>query len=329
MMSAKAFTLGLLAFCSLSAASLPKTLLLDASLAGSAIVTVGEHGAAFRSADFGHTWEKCSTPTHATLTGVSFANALRGWAVGHDATLLFTDDGGLTWAQQKATDDLNVSFLDVLAANAREAIIVGAYGICYYTQDIGHTWHPLKLLDEDLHLNRITRLPSGRFLVLAEKGHRILIAENDFSHQPLPRPYAGSLYGATSLADGSQIAIGLRSHVLVSPDTESTPRVLTLEPAANLFTAVQIKSGTLVLAGHARALFTSVDHGKTFQLWDVPALTTCVTELLEIPDGSLLAFGEAGVTRLPAPPAPTAIAAPTPASQLPTTNAQLPTTPQP
>jgi hypothetical protein len=55
-----------------------------------------------------------------------------------------------------------------------------------------------------------------------------------------------------------------------------------------------------VLAGQARAFLVSRDGGKSFAPW-APGLTTGIAQLLEAPDGTLLAFGEAGVSILPTP----------------------------
>ena len=65
-------------------------------------------------------------------------------------------------------------------------------------------------------------------------------------------------------------------------------------------TAVRLRSGVIVVAGQARSFAVSRDDGRSFAPWS-PGLTTAVAELLEAADGTLLAFGEQGVTRLPAP----------------------------
>ena len=67
-----------------------------------------------------------------------------------------------------------------------------------------------------------------------------------------------------------------------------------------LATAVRLRNGVIVLAGQARAFLVSRDDGRTFQSWS-PELTTGVAELVEAPDGTLLAIGEAGASRLPPP----------------------------
>src|SRR5690348_14980118 len=126
--------LGAFAFCAslVSAADVrPRMLLLDAALSGQAVVTVGERGTILRSSDNARTWQRAPSGTRATLTGIAFAPAFAksGWAVGHDALILATTDGGLTWAKQFQGDDLQDSFLDVIALDEKRAIAIGAYAL--------------------------------------------------------------------------------------------------------------------------------------------------------------------------------------------------------
>ena len=71
-------------------------------------------------------------------------------------------------------------------------------------------------------------------------------------------------------------------------------------PSVLLAATLQLKSNFLVLAGHARVVLVSRDYGKSVKLWTVP-LSTAIAELLETPDGRVLALGEAGATLLDPP----------------------------
>src|SRR5688572_5824099 len=76
----------------------PRVLLLDAAISGREIVAVGERGQIHRSTDSGATWIAIESGVSATLTGVAFTtDGALGWAVGHDALILATEDGGRTW----------------------------------------------------------------------------------------------------------------------------------------------------------------------------------------------------------------------------------------
>ena len=77
-----------------------KSLLLDVISVGERLVAVGERGHIILSDDEGRTWRQATVPVITTLTAVYFVNDNTGWAVGHDAVVLNTQDGGLTWVKQ-------------------------------------------------------------------------------------------------------------------------------------------------------------------------------------------------------------------------------------
>jgi photosystem II stability/assembly factor-like uncharacterized protein len=274
-------------------------LLLDAALAGRDVVAVGERGTILRSTDSGLNWERAELPagTSATLTGVAFApDSRRGWAVGHDALILGTDDGGHTWSKQWQGDNLESSFLDVCAIDERHVIAVGAYGLCLTTEDGGHTWAPRKLVDSDYHFNRITRGPTGTLYLAGEHGTLLRSTDQGLTWVHLDTPYDGSFYGILPLGPTTLLAHGLRGRVYRTADDGTTWQPAALPQPALIATTVKTKTGTVFLAGQARAWYASHDGGKQFTPWSVDC-TTAIAELLEAPDGAILAFGEAGVTR--------------------------------
>ncbi len=290
---------------SVRAADLPpaaRGLLLDAALNGHAVFAVGERGAIIRSVDSGETWETVPSPTRATLTGITFGTPQAGWAVGHDGIILHTRDGGETWSEQFRAEDAETVFLDVAAMDSTRAVAVGAFGVAYLTRDSGRTWTQQKLTEEDNHLNRISRGPHNEFYIAGERGLLLRLASLTKPPEPLASPEAVSLYGVHVLPDDSLLAYGLRGHVFQSDDSGLAwvPRP---SPLPALFsTAVTLRTGDVILAGQARAFLLSRDGGRTFRAWE-PPITSAVAELVEAPNGLLLAFGEAGVTRLDPPAA--------------------------
>lgn len=273
-------------------------LLLDATTVGQSVIAVGERGRILRSTDSGRTWELLPSPIETTLTGISFADAQCGWAVGHDGTILNTRDGGLSWTQQHS--DQTISFLDVFAIDTRKVCAIGAFGLFYLSEDGGVTWAPRQALEQDMHLNRITAVGNNTCYIAGERGTLLSFSTAKFTFTPTPTDYDGSFFGVLPLDGGGLLAYGLRGRLYRSEGANVSWQPITLERPALILTAVKLKSGTIVLAGQPRAFFISKDNGRTFRTWE-PGLNTAVAELLEAPDGSLLAFGEAGVTRLPMP----------------------------
>jgi len=77
-----------------------KSTLIDVEQAGSRLVAVGERGHVLYSDDSAESWQQAKVPFIRMLTGVSFIDDKRGWAVGHQSMVFQTSDGGETWARQ-------------------------------------------------------------------------------------------------------------------------------------------------------------------------------------------------------------------------------------
>jgi photosystem II stability/assembly factor-like uncharacterized protein len=283
-------------------------LLLAGAYAGpSTIIAVGERSTILRSTDSAGTWHPTAVPANlsATLTGVTLApDASHGWAVGHDALILATADAGLTWRKSWQGDDLTASFLDVLALDNRHVIAIGANGLCLETRDAGATWQRRKLIDDDLHLNRLTRGPTGTLYIAGERGTLLRSVDAGATWQPIESPYDGSFYGIVPLGPASLVAHGLRGRIYRSSDDGRVWELIPLADRVLLAAAIKLKNNQLLFAGQARAFFTSRDGARSVTPLKVP-FTSAVAALLELTDGRILALGESGATvfDLPASPA--------------------------
>ena len=102
---------------------------------GEQFVAVGERGHIIASKDRGKTWQQAEVPTVSTLTAVFFIDSQNGWAVGHDAVILQTADGGRTWSRQNFAPEKEQPLLDVWFGDSRFGIAVGAYGLYLETKD--------------------------------------------------------------------------------------------------------------------------------------------------------------------------------------------------
>ena len=296
------------AFAVRAADPAPRMLLLDAAVVHRDIVAVGERGAILRSEDNGLTWQTASSPTHTTLTSVTFYidphgfldRPTRGWAVGHDALILTSADAGRTWQKQWQGENLTDSFLSVLALDAQHVIAVGAYGLFVTTADGGQTWTRRKILAEDNHLNRLTRGPTGTLYLAGEHGVLLRSADSGATWAPLRTGYDGSFYGILPLDKRTLLAHGLRGHLFRSADDGATWVSIPGPAPFLLGAALQLPGNTLVLGGNARSLLISRDYGKSVTALVSP-VATAVAALVLTPDGQVLALGEAGATILPAP----------------------------
>lgn len=295
----RVFAPGLLATAlAAAAAPAPRVLLLDAVSTGAALVAVGEHGTILRSADAGANWAAVPADVAATLTGVGFApDGRNGWAVGHDALILATRDGGASWSRQWQGPDLEASLLDLCALSDQQVIAVGAYGLYLATADGGRTWQERKVLEEDMHLNRITRGPTGTLYIAGERGTLLRSRDAGATWVRIDSPYDGSFYGVLPLGERELIAYGLRGRVFRSADDGETWTATPVERPMLLATALQTRAGALVLAGQSRAFYGSRTASSPV-IALVADSTDAIAELAETPDGTLWAFGEGGARPL-------------------------------
>jgi len=279
----------------------PRMLLLDAAQADQDIIAVGERGTILRSSDNGQKWDAIASPTLATLTAVTFArDGQHGWAVGHDASVLATADGGLSWTVAHQGPNLEVAYLDVCAADEDTIIVIGAYGQSLRSLDAGKSWQSLMVQDSDSHLNCISQGDNGTLYIAGERGTLLRSKDRGETWDNIASPYDGSFYGILPLADAKLLAYGLRGHIYRSLDDGGNWTSVPIATHPLLAAACVLSPGNIVLAGQARAFLISRDGGSTFTPW-AQTQTTGVAQLMVTTDGRLLAFGESGVTLLREP----------------------------
>ncbi|MCF3648321.1 WD40/YVTN/BNR-like repeat-containing protein [Synoicihabitans lomoniglobus] len=283
---------------SLVNAAAPGPLLLDAALVGNDIVAVGERGVIRRSTDDGQTWSPVTSGVPYTLCAISFADTRNGWAAGHGAVILRTTDGGKIWAHQFTGPDPESPFLDVLALDHGHVIAVGAFGAFFESHDAGATWEQQWILDDDVHLNRITRTVGGTLFLAGEFGTLLRSTDHGATWEHLSTGDDGSLYGVIELANDSLLAYGLRGRVYRSTDHGDNWTALKTPGTGLIMTGIELASArTVILAGQARTWWMSHDHGATFVA--AGDVTPAIAEVLLTPHGKLLTFGEDGAQVAP------------------------------
>ncbi|MFZ2493367.1 MAG: YCF48-related protein [Thermoanaerobaculia bacterium] len=274
-----------------------KSLLLDVARTDGLLVAVGERGHIVTSTDSGVTWTQADVPTRAMLTGVWFHDRNLGWAVGHDAAILRTKDGGKSWQRVYWDPAAEAPFLDVWFADANRGFAVGAYGRCFVTADGGTTWSEQPVSEEnDFHLNQIARAANGKLYIAAESGQVYLSEDAGSTWVALDTTYEGSLFGVFPLEGDSLLAFGLRGHLLRSDDAGATWTHIETGTTAMLNQAVQLTDGTIVLAGLAGSVLVSKDGGRTFLLHQQKNRSG-LQALVDVGGGYLVLVGESGVRR--------------------------------
>ncbi len=286
-----------------------KTLILDLATAGKRIVAVGWRGHILLSDDDGVNWRQVKVPTQDMLTSIYFADDLRGWAVGHSAVILATEDGGETWKLQSSAPQEERPLFDLIVTGDY-GFAIGAYAKFMITQDGGKSWQPSEFVirqnndvaynaldDEeplpfDYHLNGIARSSTGIYYIAAEAGFMFRSDDGGHTWQELPSPYEGSFFGILSFDGDKLIAYALRGHIFLSENGGQSWKQIETGTTALLTDAARLKDGSIIVTGMGGVILTSVDNGKSFTLQQPNRIS--LTSIVKTKSDALILAGERG-----------------------------------
>lgn len=276
------------------------SLLLDGQFIGGRLVVVGERGHILLSDNEGKTWRQVNAPTRATLTALFFHNKDLGWAVGHDAVILRTKDGGESWEQVFYAPEEERPLLDVWFKDEKTGFAVGAYGLFLETSNSGDSWSARTISEEDWHLNQIMPSKSGRIYIAAEAGRIYRSDDQGESWFSLPSPYAGSFFGTLPLEKDTILLFGLQGHMYLSEDAGKNWRKLETYTDVMLTHAVRRQDHRIIVVGLAGVILVSRDSDYSFSLYQQPDRTG-FSSVIPVDKGSLILIGESGVERISLP----------------------------
>jgi photosystem II stability/assembly factor-like uncharacterized protein len=279
-----------------------KAAVLGSALAGSRIVTVGEHGVVLLSDDQGaHFRQARSVPLDTTLTSVSFADAQHGWAVGHWGAILRTDDGGETWRVQRLQSQEDRPLFAVHFYDAQHGLAVGLWSLALRTDDGGQTWQSATppaapgATKADYNLWSLFTDAQGLTYASAEHGQVLASPDQGRTWRYLDTGYKGSLWAGVALPDGSLVVAGLRGHVLRSADHGQTWQAIDSGTTSSI-TSLAVHGLKLEGAGLDGVVLRSDDGGAHLSSSKRPD-QLALTSTLALPQGRTLLFSAQGPVR--------------------------------
>lgn len=288
---------------SVESAKASKSLMLDVVHAGKRLVAVGDRGHILYSDDQGATWTQAKVPTRQLLTSVFFVDDKHGWAVGHDAQILASEDGGVSWSKQFEDLKRESPLLDVWFQDVDSGFAVGAYGALLATTDGGKHWEDVsdRLDNEDqYHLNAIAAVKDAGVFIVGEQGSMFRSADGGQTWEKLEGPYEGSLFGVIGTAQANTLlAYGLRGNLYRSTDFGSTWEQVELQAARGalefgLSGATLLDDGSIVIVGNGGSVIRSNDNGETFSVFNRPDRIS-VSAVTAAGNGNLVLAGQGGV----------------------------------
>lgn len=267
-----------------------KFLLTDIDRAGDKLVAVGERGHILISTN-GTDWQQAKVPVNVLLTSISFKNDLVGFATGHDATLLKTIDGGISWSIVNYAPELDKPFLSVIA-NKTQIIAVGAYGMFMISSDGGDEWNmafqdELLLEDDKIYLDELKEfepelyqterqfmlphfnnisLVSGEYFLAGEAGFLATSADGS-NWERIDTDYYGSYFSI--LGDGATLYLaGLRGNLFESNDGGLSWNPIVTAEAATINAAHQAEEFTFFFANSGNLFYRVNDSQMKHHVFD-------------------------------------------------------------
>jgi len=289
---------------SIESAKAASNLLLDITQAGDRLVAAGDRGHILYSDDDGNSWVQAKVPTRQLLTAIYFVDDKHGWAVGHDALVLNTADGGESWTAQYEEREREAPLLDIWFEDTQHGIAVGAYGALIETVDGGQSWDDIseRLDNEDgFHLNAITHIQGSGLFVVGEMGGMFRSADMGETWERVESPYKGSFFGVVGGSEpGVVVAFGLRGHLFRSVDFGDSWQAIELNNGnghaleSGLADGSLLRDGRIAVVGHGGAVLTSDDQGSSFKLFNRPDRRS-LSGVSSDSQGNLILVGQGGV----------------------------------
>lgn len=286
---------------------LNQSLLLRFAESSQRAIAVGERGHIAVSESRSDWRQVEGVPTRATLTGVAAAGD-HAWAVGHDGTILFSADGGLTWSLQRhdpwqpGASEFDEDFdptqgaplLDVIALDRQRVIAIGAFSLMLYTEDAGRSW---TRIDPNA-------TPAGDAAVeeVVEEAPAVdegdwLLSDDDLILEDEEDPH---LNGIARLPDGRLFVVGERGSAFRSSDEGRTWERLRLPYDGSMFGVLALGPGHLLAYGLRGNLQETRDFGDS---WEAPDSGTELSLQggAVMPDGGVVLVGSNGIVLHRAP----------------------------
>ena len=270
-----------------------ESLLLGVTRAGSRLVAVGEFGNVVLSDDNGKTWRQANkVPTTITLTSVFFVSDKKGWAVGHDAWIITTDDGGENWTKQLGGGEefADAALLSVYFTDALNGFAVGAFNRTISTTDGGKTWVSRDTL---MPPREPSKAPAGQEDSLDDVSTKAATSENDpFARTGADENHLNAIFSGP---DANTLYIAAEGGaVFKSVDTGKTWKKLYTGYIGSFWGGFTAKDGAVYLTGMRGNIWRSTDGGTTFTALDTKGADQSIASGLQLADGSMVFVGLGG-----------------------------------
>ena len=274
-----------------------RSLLISLDGVGDVIWAAGSHGHILKQ-DSSGIWNQSKVQASVLLTAIRMLDSSTGWAVGHDAVIVYTDDTGNTWSRVYSDKDQEKPLLDIVPLSPQKIIAVGAYGYYLVSDNGGTSWKEgIVNADHDFHLNAISHNLNGILYIVAEAGHIYRSKDNGLTWNTLSSPYEGSLFDVLAWEDNHVAVTGLRGRFYYSGDKgESWSRIPTnIETSLN--SLIRLRNGQLLVAGHTGNIVITDKNYQQSYLYQLKNRVD-IADIYEYESNHVIFVGEDGIHNL-------------------------------
>ena len=190
------------------------------------IYAVGVHGIIIYSDDLGQSWIQSETvPYQNTLTDISCSSIMNCWVSGHDATILHSNNGGVSWTKQYEDPDFDAPLLSIHMFDDMEGVALGAFALSLRTSNGGKTWEYLFIDDDDFqpHLNytygdaQIWRKSArNETYAVGELGKYYLSDDRGLNWLVVKTGYEGSYWSGVKVDEGQSLLLGMSGNITLT-----------------------------------------------------------------------------------------------------------------
>lgn len=294
-----------------------KKLLTDITSVGSRLFSLGERGHIIYSEN-GTDWTQAKVPVNVLLTSISFSSEKTGFAVGHDATILKTTDGGESWTLLNYQPELDRPLLAVKSFG-NEVVAVGAYGLFWQSKDSGNTWTQefhdellfkedreflLEIKDSDPELYEIEKqyllphfndvyLSGDNWYLAGEAGFVAQSSNQGNDWEKLDVDYYGSFFSLTKNEQENLVVAGLRGNVF--EESSDAWQAFSMDGKATINDILVYKETVFLFANSGNLYFSA--NGEDFKHYvfdDGKAVMSGVVK-----NSNLVLATEAGIKFIP------------------------------
>ncbi len=203
-----------------------KSMITAMEKVGDRIYAVGVHGIIIYSDDNGDNWTQSeSVPYQNTLTDISCVTVDLCWVTGHDATILHSNDSGVTWLKQYEDIDFDAPLLSIHMYDDNEGIALGAFALSLRTADGGKSWGYLFIDDDEFqpHLNYVygdnqawRKSAKDEGYAVGELGKYYISDDRGLNWLVIETGYMGSYWSGVKVDEGQSLLFGMSGNITLA-----------------------------------------------------------------------------------------------------------------